>query len=225
LALKDPDSFVVRLAHALKHLEIGPPVPGLEALLISAGSRPFEARLIAYAIHHFGERVAQESRAERSLASALGQLAKLAGRSTLVLSRRAKALCDRLGDNDVRAALDRACRKAARPELAVELLHLMRRAMARDPAACQRLASRAECLLSYLPNARGRPLAVATAKHELLLDELHCRGKARAFTWSSIDGFVDPATEATRIATGDRSFDPRYAWRLLEQRLAQDSPG
>ena len=59
--------------------------------------------------------------------------------------------------------------------------------------------------------------------HELLLDELHYRGKPRAFTWNSIDTtFGDPATEATRIATGERSFDPRPAYDRFKRHLPED---
>jgi hypothetical protein len=219
-ALKDPDSFMVRLAHALKRLETGPPVPGFEALLISAGCRPFEARFMAIAIHHCGKKMAQEERAKRSLASTLGKLARTAGKSTLVISRRAKALRDLLDDEYAGAALNRACQKAKRPELATELLHLMSRAIDRDPAACEMLTARAASLLSYLPKPSGRPVSAATAKHELLLDELHYRGKPRRFTRDSIsDTFVDPATKATRIATGEQSFDPKTRLRPLQAAL------
>jgi len=168
--------------------------------------------------------VAQEKRAERSLASALRKLARVAGRSILVISRRAKALRDLLADEHVDAALNRACQQAKRPELATELLRLISRAIDRDAAACETLTARVASLISYLPSPRGRPLSVSTATHELLLTELHYRGKPRAFiTWNSIDNkFGDPATEATRIATGERSFDPRPAYDRFKRHLPED---
>jgi len=62
---------------------------------------------------------------------------------------------------------------------ATELLRLISRAIDRDAAACATLTARVASLISYLPSPRGRPLSVATATHEFLLDELHYRGKPR----------------------------------------------
>ena len=223
LALEDRHSGLATLALWIRRLETGPPVPGYEPLLIKVGCPDFESRLMGRALLYFGEAVAQEKRAERSLASALRKLATIAGKSTLVISRRAKALRDLLGDEHVDAALNRACQQAKRPELATELLRLISRAIDRDAAACETLTARVASLISYLPSPRGRPLSVSTATHELLLTELHYRGKPRAFTWNSIDNkFGDPATEATRIATGERSFDPRPAYDRFKRHLPED---
>jgi len=223
LALEGRHSGLATFALGIRRLETGPPVPGYEPLLIRVGCPDFESRLTGCAILYFGKAVAQEKRAERSLASALRKLATMAGKSTLVISRRAKALRDLLGDEHVDAALNRACQQAKRPELATELLRLISRAIDRDAAACETLTARVASLISYLPSPRGRPLSVSTATHELLLTELHYRGKPRAFTWNSIDNkFGDPATEATRIATGERSFDPRPAYDRFKRHLPED---
>ena len=223
LALEDRHSGLATLALGIMRLEMGPAIPGYEPLLISVGCPAFESRFVARVILCCGEALAREEGAERSLASALRKLARTAGKSTLVISRRAKALRDLLGEDRADAALNRACRKAKQPELATELLRLISRAIDRDAAACETLTARVASLISYLPSPKGRPLSVATATHELVLDELHYRGKPRAFTWDSIDNaFGDPATEATRIATGERSFDPRPAYDRFKRHLAED---
>ena len=109
LALESPHSPVMQLAHGLKRIKTGVPVPGYEALLISEGSPPVEARLMARAIHLCGERVAQENRVDRRLASALRKLARTAGRSTLVISRQAQDLRDLLVNDEACDALNRVC--------------------------------------------------------------------------------------------------------------------
>jgi hypothetical protein len=103
-------------------------------------------------------------------------------------------------------------------------LEAIKKAADRDKAACQVLIQHAAWLVPHLPDPRGRPLDVATAKHELLLDELHYRGRPRAFTWNPVEeNFVDPATQATRTAVGNPSFDPRFAARRLKRRLNESS--
>ena len=135
-----------------------------------------------------------------------------------MISRQAQDLRDLLVNDEACDALNRACQNAARPELVTELLDLLPRAIARELGACQKLPPCAEWLIAYLPDPRGRPLSVATSKHELLLDELHYRGAPRAFTWDGVNNaFVDPATQATRTAIGSISFDPRPASRRFKR--------
>ncbi len=216
------DGSVKQLADALKRLAAEPLVPGYVPFLIQQGSPAFEARLIDRAIHHYGVLLVQEERAERSLASALRAVSRVANASTLVIARRAKALCNPLCDPCVAAALSNACHDAGHPELADELSVITKKAADRDPAACRVLTRSAARLLPCLPDPRGRPVAPATAMHELLLDELHSRGKPRAFTWSAYDeAFVDIASKATQIAAGDPDFDPRPASRRRKARLVR----
>jgi hypothetical protein len=49
---------------------------------------------------------------------------------------------------------------------------------------------------------------------------LEAKKMPRAYTWNDREGeCVDPAAKATRIAVGDPSFDPRYAYRLRKRQL------
>jgi hypothetical protein len=74
-------------------------------------------------------------------------------------------------------------------------------------------------LLSGLPDPRGRRFTIKTAKHQLLLHVLERKKMPRAYTWNEREGeCVDAAAKATRIAVGDPSFDPRYAYRDLRKR-------
>jgi hypothetical protein len=219
-----PTAPLRQLVEALERVEAGPPVAGYEAVLLKNGCPAFEALLIAYLIQYCGEALKRENDAERCLASGLRAIAKVEGKSTIVITRRAKALRDRLGSSCVQAALGRACTKAGRPNLAVELSKLIENAADRDPAACHAILIHAACLLPHLPDPRGRPLNLATAKHELLIEELHHRGRPRAFTWSPVEAnFLDPATQATRTAVGNPSFDPRYAARRWKHHIAESS--
>jgi len=144
----------------------------------------------------------------------------VAGKSNLVVARRAKALCGQLADGYAELALREACHEAGQPELASELLDSSYKAAGRDSAACQMLPCCAAQLLPYLADPRGRPLSVATAMHEFLLNVMHDEGTPRAFSWSYVnERFVDPVTEATQIAVGNRTFDPRPAVRRFQRRL------
>ena len=213
-----------RLAEGVQRLQDGPPVAGYEPLLVAElGCRP-ETRILARAIHFFGEARKREQEAARALASALTVVVGARGKTTLVVSRRAIELRDQLVDQSTRLALERACCRAGRPELASELSDILDKAAQRDPEACEMLLSQAALLLGVLPTPRGRPIDSATTKHELLLECLEQMGRPRSFTRNAyVDDFTDPATQATRLATGTPAFDPRYASRRLKRRPSETS--
>src|ERR1700736_1664353 len=134
-------------------------------------------------------------------------------------ARRAKALRVELASPDSHLALEKSCREAGRPELAYELEQIIERVINRKPTARHTLVYTAKTLLSGLPDPRGRRFNIKTAKHQLLLHLLEAKKMPRAYTWNDREGeCVDPAAKATRIAVGDPSFDPRYAYRDLRKR-------
>ena len=89
----------------------------------------------------------------------------------------------------------------------------------REPTARHTLVDTAKTFLSGLPDPRGRRCNINTATHQLLLLLLEAKKMPRAYSWNDREGeCVDSAAEATRIAVGDPSFDPRYAYRDLRKR-------
>jgi hypothetical protein len=128
------------------------------------------------------------------------------------------ALRTSLEDELQTSALAKAARLAERPELATELTEVLDKAARRDSAACETLLAHAALLLRFLRSPRGRAANVATMKHELLLDCLHELGRPRRFTRNAyVDDFTDVATQATRVATGNTTFDPRHACGRLKR--------
>jgi hypothetical protein len=208
-----------RFFQDLERMRSGPPVPGYEAFLIGEGYEPFEARLMGHAVNNLGKRLAREREAERALAGVLRAAIKGEEKGPLVAARRAKALRVELASPDSWLALEKSCREAGRPELTYELERIIERVINREPMARHILVDTAKTLLSGLPDPRGRRCNIKTAKHQLLLHLLEAKKMPRAYTWNDREGeCVDPAAKATRIAVGDPSFDPRYAYRDLRKR-------
>jgi hypothetical protein len=208
-----------RFFQDLERIRSGPPVPGYEAFWIGEGYQPFEARLMGHAVNNLGKRLAREREAERALAGVLRAAIKGEEKGPLVAARRAKALRVELASPDSQLALEKSCREASRPELTYELEQIIERVINREPTARHTLVDTAKTLLSGLPDPRGRRFNIKTAKHQLLLHLLEAKKMPRAYTWNDREGeCVDPAAKATRIAVGDPSFDPRYAYRDLRKR-------
>jgi hypothetical protein len=194
-------------------------VPGYEAFLIGEGYEPFEARLMGHAVNNLGKRLAREREAERTLAGVLRAVIKGEEKGPLAAARRAKALRLELASPDSQLALEKSCREAGRPELTYELERIIERVINREPTARHTLVDTAKTLLSGLPDPRGRRFTIKTATHQLLLHVLERKKMPRAYTWNDREGeCVDAAAKATRIAVGDPSFDPRYAYRDLRKR-------
>ena len=208
-----------RFFQDLERIRSGPPVPGYEAFLIGEGYQPFEARLMGHAVNNLGKRLAREREAERTLAGVLRAVIKGEEKGPLAAARRAKALRLELASPDSQLALEKSCREAGRPELTYELERIIERVINREPTARHPLVDTAKTLLSGLPDPRGRRFNIKTAKHQLLLHLLEAKKMPRAYTWNDREGkCVDSAAKATRIAVGDPSFDPRYAYRDLRKR-------
>jgi hypothetical protein len=77
-------------------------------------------------------------------------------------------------------------------------------------------------LAPHLPEKRGRPISEETCIHLFLLSYLESCGINRAYTYSEkddIDDFVDPVTQATRLALRNDRFSPRYANNLHKKKM------
>jgi hypothetical protein len=175
-----------------------------------------DTRPEGHAVNNLGKRLAREREAERTLAGALRAVINGEEKGPLVAARRAKALRLELASTDSQLALEKSCREAGRPELTYELERIIERVINREPTARHTLVDTAKTLLSGLPDPRGRRFTIKTATHQLLLHVLERKKMPRAYTWNDREGeCVDAAAKATRIAVGDPSFDPRYAYRDL----------
>ena len=156
-----------------------------------------------------GEELQQQQLAERSLASAIGKLAKAQDASSLVVSRRAKVLGRALNELEVEARLGNARALAGISETIDSLKELVGRAMDRDDASCRRLIEISKALRPHLCDPRGRVPSVTSTTHELFLHVW-----TGAYTYDPIaDDMTDGATLATRTAMNDPNFDPRPAQR------------
>jgi hypothetical protein len=214
LLLQQAAPMLLRVAQAVEQIEKLPPVKGYEPFLIEDGRHPIVARALAYAINKLGEELLEERLAERSLASAIVSLAKAAGASSLVISRRAKVLGRALNEALVEVPLRNACAVVGLSMSIDSLQALVGRAIDRDDAACQRLVEISRMLRRRLRDPRGRVPSIASVSHELFLHLVK-----RAYTVDLFDGdMTDPATSATRTAIGDPDFDPRPARRRLRAR-------
>lgn len=102
----------------------------------------------------------------------------------------------------------------------VQFHKLVELACERDETACRDLGRMSKQLAPHLPEKRGRPISEETCIHLFLLHHLESWGINRAYTYSYMDGdFVDPETQATRLALRNNRFSPLYANKLLKKDL------
>jgi len=196
-----------------------PRAPDYESVLIEIGGyEPGEARVLSLLIAATAEQNAGElDRARRKLGSALRQLVKAGGRSTLVVSRRARDLLPLL--NDWTRGLVEEALAGSYLRLSFERFRdLAAKAAGREPAACARLAKIAPLIFKSVPRARGRSLSTATVAHAQLLMALRGGGRRASFTYSDIDDdYTDKMTAATRRHFQKPCFCPVGARHLLDR--------
>jgi hypothetical protein len=196
----------------------GPEVPGFEAFLRKEGYDADGARFVARVMMHSGKMLAEEHSVSRSLGSAVLAVANCAGRSSLVMARRARPLKEFLDKGLAHHVITSAIAKAALSFTLDDLRRISDRAVARDENACRELGKIAQAILPHMPSPRGRPISVATCTHVLMYHALADMGRLRTYSWRA-DGndFADGATQATRLAINDWDFDPRSARRLFKR--------
>ena len=171
---------------------------------------------MGHAVNNLGKRLAREREAERALASVLRAVIKGEEKAPHVVRRR-------YASNWLRPIVSLPSRS-----------HAAKLAGRNWPTNSSRSSNeslignpRPDTLSSIrrrrcCPACRTRvddEFNIKTAKHQLLLHLLEVKKMPRAYTWNEREGeCVDPAAKATRIAVGDPSFDPRYAYRDLRKR-------
>jgi hypothetical protein len=104
---------------------------------------------------------------------------------------------------------------------ATQFNQLIEAACQRDRGACRELGRMAEILVPHLPEKSGRPISVETCIHIMFQRHLKYAGINRVYTYSEKDGdddFVDPVTQATRLAVNNPDFSPVYANRLSKDK-------
>jgi hypothetical protein len=203
----------------LARIQSVPPVAGYEDFLIGQGHEPIEARLLGRGLNKLAATFIREREAERSLAGVFRAIMKVKAKVPLAAARRVQALRAELALPYGQLAVEGSCREVGRPELINELPPIIEQVINREPAARGILIDKVKMLLPGLPDPRGRRFNIKTAKHLLLLHLLENAKRSRAYTWNDCENrCIDPAAEATRVAVGDPSFDPRYAYRALRKR-------
>jgi hypothetical protein len=210
---------VARPLHAnIQHIASAPEIEGHERLLVEvAGYSPIGAKFMTRYIHHWGELYAAEINEGRRVSTLVARVAKAAGQSTLVVSRRAKQLSDGCRSVEARDLIGRAVEEAELSVTAAEFAALVRLACQRDAAACRWLGSVCQQLRPHLPEKCGRPISRDACIQLFLLRHLESRGLKRAYTWTEKDGiddFADRVTQASRLAFDNPRFSPHYANRL-----------
>jgi hypothetical protein len=200
--------ILCRVVQAAGQIQKAQAVKGYEDFFISEGRHPFEARLLANVTLKIGKKLYEERVAERRLASAVRDLAKVRGETTLVIARRATKHAAAFEDPLVQPTIWRVWMSGDLSGSPDVLRVVISDAAERDRAACQLLTEIAEKLRPNLRNSRGRVPELPSATHEVLLDAR----KRGAYTYDPVSGKItDAATQATRIALDAPDFDPRPA--------------
>ena len=211
---------LVALARMVATVQARPRAPDYESVLIEVGGyEPDAARWSSLWATSTAEPNARElDRVRRKLGSALRQLVK-AGRSPLVVSRRAGDLLPLLNDW-TRPLVEEALAVSHLRHSFEELRDMAAKAAEREPAACAHLAEIAPLIFESVPKARGRSLSVETVAHALLLMVIRGGGRRASFTYSDIEGdHTDKMTAATRRHFRKPRFNPVGARHLLDSRL------
>ena len=214
--------FLERFAASMNSLAEEPEAPGYERFFIEwLGYHPLMARWMPSQMHRLGHLLADEINEGRRVRAIVDEIAKAKNSSALVISRRAGKLRDECKSEGAQIAIDRAAQKAGFWLASTEFNQLVEAACERDEAACRELGRMAEQLAPHLPEKRGRRISVETCIHIFFQRHLESAGIKRAYTYSEKDGnddFVDPVTQATRLAVNNPDFSPVYANRLRKDK-------
>jgi hypothetical protein len=126
----------------------------------------------------------------------------------LVISRRAKRFRDECDSDGAHVAINKATKQANLSTDATEFNQLIKAASHRNQGACRELGRTAEILAPHLPGKSGRPISLETCIHIMFQHQLEYVGVQGAYTFSEIEGgdFVDPVTQATRLAVNNPDF-------------------
>lgn len=217
LAQSLPEDLHPALTHAAEWLETfsrSPETP-YEAFLVSKGYDRLFAKYMVRMITHFaGLWAEQRNKVERPFGSLLRKLARASRPSNIAkLALKLQTLLRRSSGTRICGAIAQSGFTLADGELAT----VVDAAASKDKEACARLCQIARAIAPHMPDPRGRLVSMETATHLFLLYELQNSGMPVAYTWDPIEeeDYTDPATCATRQATGCPDFDPRSAVKLL----------
>jgi hypothetical protein len=213
---------VLALAERLESLSREPETPGHEKLFTELlGQDPLRSKLSARAVHRLGNVLADEINQGRRVRAIIDEIVKARESSTLVIARRAKRFRDECDSHGACVAIDGAAKKAGLSCSTTEFRQLVDAACERDEGACRELGRTAVLLAPHLPAKSGRPISTATCIHLMLLTMLELEGNYSAYTYSDFKrrDFVDPMTQATRLALNKPRFSPLRANRLRKTLL------
>jgi hypothetical protein len=166
--------------------------------------------------HRMGQLLAEEINTGRRIRAVMDEIAKRKDFSALVISRRAKKFLDECSSERAQVVIDGAARKAGLRLTTSEFSELVEAACERNQAACRRLVWMAQQLAPHLPEKRGRPISIETCTHMVFQELVAGGGICPSYTFSEVNGddFVDPVTQATRLAVNNPRFSPLGAKRL-----------
>ena len=117
-------------------------IPGHEDLLVDLGLYgSLGAKILTRLIHRWGELHAFKINEGRRVSVAVARLAKVSGRSALVISRRAADFEQKFQSVEAKDHLASSLERAKLPETAGDFFTLVRLASRRDPQACQLLTA------------------------------------------------------------------------------------
>jgi hypothetical protein len=203
-------------------LDAAAEIPGIQALLLAElYKNPLIAKIVAHHICHLGELLADEIIIGRRLAAAAGAVEKAAGRSTLIVSRRARRLLLAADSAEAHDHLRRALRGIPLSLTVYEFLALVRSAARRDEEDCRSLTAICRRLLPHLPKSRGRPISVATCTHLFLQRHFASCARSRKYTYAYNSGdYTDALTIASRKGTSNPKFNPKHASVLFREMKA-----
>jgi hypothetical protein len=213
---------VLALAERLESLSREPETPGHEKLFTELlGQDPLRSKLSARAVHRLGNVLADEINQGRRVRAIVDGIVKAKDCSTLVIARRAMRFRDECDSNGASIAIDKAANKAGLSSGSAEFRQLIDAACERDEGACRELGRTTALLAPHLPAKSGRPISTATCIHLMLLTMLEHEGNYSAYTYSDYKrrDFVDPVTQATRLALNKPRFSPLRANRLRKTLL------
>jgi hypothetical protein len=205
----------------LHSLSEEPETPGHERLFMEwLGYDRLRSRLITRAVHRLGKVLADEINQGRRVRAIIDEIVKAKDYSTLVISRRAKRFRDECDSDGAHVAINKAVTQADLSMDANEFTQFIKAASQRDRGACRELGRTAEILAPHLPEKSGRPISLETCIHIMFQRHLEYGGVQGSYTYSEIEGgdFVDPVTQATRLAVNDPDFSPLYANRLRKDK-------
>lgn len=189
---------------------------GYERWLIEQGFDPILARMMAALQVHVGRRVAMDNRRLPEVVRAVKFLAR-PHRNRKAISRRVKILLAAWNETSV---IETVFSNAGLDEF--PFIRVLEGAAEGQETAYQGVVGIAAALVPHLPNPRGRRVGAASAAHESFLENVVRVRKPSRYTWNDLSGkFTDPVTEATSREFGDRSFDPRPAFRRIDSRLGR----